>query len=232
MKVVVIPKRPIPGILPKNKWIDTKMVLDLNRNEIKHCMQYGSVFDESGNLIDSRSIQNIPAQIIKEAKPVEEPIVVTSNPIPEPVVEIEVPEPIVEEVPEPEVVEETPVVEEAIEEEPEESPYYNLEVVSYETVDDYIVMEVEMDTNSKLEGNLYGLFSAVSNRPTSIEYQTDNGWVKFSTKFANFTSISNGDRFVFRFIPKNELEFTFRLLVKESNNVLASLEGSVNPSEL
>ena len=90
-----------------------------------------------------------------------------------------------------------------------------------------------MNTNSKLEGNLYGLFTVISGaRPTSLEFKVGDEWFKFSNKFANFTEIENGAKFVFRFIPKNENEFTYRLSIKSSNDVLAKLEDKVNPSEI
>lgn len=258
MKVVIIPKKPIPGILPKNKWIDDKMVLDLNRNEIKHCMQFGNVYDESGNLIDAVSIKNIPDRIKFTEKVVSESN--TENKIPEnpsteplekqnnqkepvkeeikeePVVEpTVVEEPVIEEEPVAEPIEETvpeeePVVEEEVD---TEAPYYNLQVLSCNKEDEYIVLTATMDTNDKLEGNIYGLFNVIAGtKPTSIEYKNADNWVKFGSKFASFESISNGDTYTFRFIPKDGSEFAFRILIKEGSTELAKLEAKLNPSKM
>lgn len=231
MKVVVIPQRPIPGILPKNKWIDAKMVLDLNKNEIKHCMQFGNVYDESGKLIDAMNIKNIPDMIKSTDKVVSEPEK-----------KIETPEVTLSEVSKPVIIEEKPVSEEievpvekpvVKEVEPEMRAYYELEVESCVKEDDYIVVTTAMVTNSKLEGNLYGLFNLISGpKPTSIEYKSGDNWVKFGSKFANFESISNGDTLSFRFVPKNENEFAFRILIKEANTELAKLEVKLNPSTI
>ena len=245
MKVVVIPKRPIPGILPKNKWISEKTVLDLNKNEIKHCMQFGNVYDEKGNLIDSISIKTLSFDVKPVVEEVVEPVmatagystpvvdeveepevVLTTTPVEEPVVVVteEVVEPVVEEV----------VTVEPVAEEPEvvdEVPYYNLNT-SYTKEDDYIILEAEVNTNSKLEGSLYGLFSVVSGTKPSIEYKSGDNWIKFSNKFANFDKIENGDKFVFRFAPKNENEFTYRILIREGSTEFVRLEGKVNPAEL
>ena len=233
MKVVVIPQRPIPGILPKNKWIDTKMVLDLNKNEIKHCMQFGNVYDESGKLIDAVNIKNIPDMIKSTGKVVSEPEK-----------KIETPEVTLPEVSEPEIIEEEPVseeievpVEEPVIEEVEpvedEAPYYIFKIESCVKEDDYINLTLAMDTNSKLEGNLYGLFNITSGpKPLSIEYKSGDNWVKFGSKFANFETISNGDTLSFRFVPKNENEFGIRILIKEANTELLNYECKLNPSTI
>ena len=228
MKVVVIPKRPIPGILPKNKWISEKTVLDLNKNEIKHCMQFGNVYDEHGNLIDAMSIKTLSfnTQVVVEPKVVE-PVVETvevTPVVPEPVVAAE--EPIVEtveEVIEPVLVEEPTVLEDI---------YFNLEAVAKKE-NEFIILEAEMKTNSVLEGNLYGLFSVISGtKPVPFEYMVDGEWIKFNNKFANFEKLEDGDKLAFRLTPKNESEFGFRILIKEANNELVKLEGKVNPAEL
>ena len=225
MKVVVIPIRPIPGILPKNKWIDTKMVLDLNKNEIKHCMQFGNVYDESGKLIDAVNIKNI-SDVIKS----------TVKVVSEPEKEIEVPKVTLDEQSEKEEIIETSVSEEIEKIEidiAEDVPYYNLEILSYEKEDDYIILNTFMDTNSKLEGKLYGLLNVISGtKPLTIEYKNADNWVKFGSKFASFDTISNGDKFTFRFVPKNESEFAFRILIKEANTELAKLEITVDPTKL
>lgn len=66
MIVRVVPMRPIPGILPKNKWISSEGVYDLNKAEIIRCSQYGSVYDEDNNLVDSNyfsQLKNIDIKI-------------------------------------------------------------------------------------------------------------------------------------------------------------------------
>ena len=60
MKVKVNPQRPIPGILPKNKWIDHEMECDLNKSEIMRCMQFGTVYDMEGVVIDTKYLQSFP----------------------------------------------------------------------------------------------------------------------------------------------------------------------------
>ena len=244
MKVVVIPKRPIPGILPKNKWISEKTVLDLNKNEIKHCMQFGNVYDEKGNLIDAISIKALPFVEKPVVEEVVEPIAVE----PVTVASTGYIAPVVEEVKEPEVVltttktitvdEPIPVaviseeVVEPIVEEIEETRYYELKP-TYSKEDNYIILEAEVKSNTKLEGNLYGLFSVTSGtKPSSMEFNVNGEWFKFTNKFANFTDIENGAKLAFRFVPKNENEFAYRILIKEANTELVRLEGKVNPAEL
>ena len=107
-------------------------------------------------------------------------------------------------------------------------PYFEL-VPSTSKEDEYIFLEAKMNTNSVLEGNLYGLFTINSGaRPASIEYLSNGNWIKFSNKFANFNIIKNDDKFVFRFVPRSENEFSYRLVIKEANDVLAKLEGVIN----
>ena len=241
MKVLVIPKKPIPGILPKNKWIDTKMVLDLNKNEIKHCMQFGSVYDENNKLIDSISIKNIPDTISKEKSIEIKEVIINSNtensiefnekqkedenPNTKNLKEVSNPE-------EKKEVEHTELEENHVEEDIVQEPYFNL-VATYSPEDEYIILSAKMNTNSKLEGNLYGLFSITSGvKPSLIEYKSKDNWVKFSTKFSNFDEVENEDEFIFRIIPNGEEEFAFRILIKETNVELVKLEGKVNPKEL
>jgi hypothetical protein len=135
-----------------------------------------------------------------------------------------------EEVVEP--VKEEPVV--VVTEEPEEldNIYYGLKA-QYSKEDTYIILEAELETNSKLEGNLYGLFSTISGpKPAPFEYKTETGWVKFNNKFASFDKLENGDKLTFRLTPKNENEFTYRILIREGTTDFAKLEGKVNPAEL
>lgn len=244
MKVKVIPKKPIPGILPKNKWIDMEMELDLNKSEITHCMQFGSVYDENGKLIDSLSIKSIPTSIIpNRVKPVkkvviEENIITTVETVGEPIKidmsKYERPEVTYINAHTDEVIKEEPIVEEIIEVEPSwpetSKEYFILDKVSVKKEEDYIILEVESNSNYTLEGNLYGLLSVISGtRPTPFEFKVGGEWFKFNNKFANFSAIENGAKFVFRFSPKSENEFTVRIVIKEANNELARLEEKINP---
>ena len=235
MLVKVIPVRPIPGILPKNKWIDTEMVLDLNKNEIVHCMQFGNVYDEDRKLIDAISVHKADfgkpkAKPVEVVKPVEvEPVIVKDVPtvtMSEPVKEEKsVEEPIIE------VHPINPIVETTLEN--VENPVVCfLEQVSCVKEDNYIILTTQMNTNSKLEGNLYGLFNVTSGTRPVIEYKLNDQWIKINNKFANFNKIESGDKFVFRFLPKNENEFSYKIVIKEANEVLTKLEEKINPVNL
>ena len=70
MLVKVIPQRPILGILPKNKWISDEMELDLNKREITHCMQFGSVYIGDVLVTDLNINLFYPAIIKVNNKPV------------------------------------------------------------------------------------------------------------------------------------------------------------------
>ena len=235
MLVKVVPIRPIPGILPKNKWIDDEIILDLNKNEIVHCMNYGNVYDEDGNIIDAISVhkkainQNKP-KAVEVIKPVEvEPVIVKEVPeiiIPEPVKEVAIMGPITV-IP----VEEEPVIEPVIEESVEE-PYFKLEMISCVKEDDHIILETQMNTNSKLEGSLYGLFNVTSGTRPMVEFKTASGWNKVNNKFADFNEILNEDKLTFRLTPKNENEFAYKILIKHASEVLVSLEEKINPEKL
>lgn len=249
MVVKVFPVRPIPGILPKNKWIDSPITLDLNKNEIRHCMQYGHVYDENGKVIDNLSILNHDIKVQSNVKAVNnaevEPIVIKEiskdNKIVETPKVAYIVDPIsVVETNEVETVEED-VVEETVEEATEEElveetieeDYFKLKEISCIKDDKHIILELEMDTNSKLEGTLYGLFSITSgSKPNPLEFKVNDEWTKFNNKFADFTSIENGAKFIFRFSPKNENEFGYKILIKQANNVLVSFEDKVNPKNL
>ena len=229
MKVKVIPVRPIPAILPKNKWIDCEMELDLNKNEIVHCMQFGNVYDEDGKIIDAVSVhkkdfmkpKTKAVEIIEAA--LIEPAVIEVNPI-NPLLEVIRTEEVVVE----EVVEEIKEVIETV----EELPVFNLEEVSCIKKEDFIILTTQLKTNSKLEGNLYGLLSVTSGPKPTFEFRVNEEWFKFSNKFANFDSMEDGAKLVFRFLPKNENEFSYRILIKQANDVLVKLEGKVNPANL
>jgi hypothetical protein len=241
MIVKVVPVRPIHGILPKNKWLDTEMVLDLNKNEIVYCMQFGNVYDEDGKLIDAISVHQ-KAKVNPKTKAVE----IIETVAVEPVIVKEVPEVATVELTttendEPMVIEaeQEPIsepvavyTEVAVEEEKEEPKYFNLEVSSCVKEDEYIILTTQMNTNSKLEGNLYGLFNVTSGTRPVVEYKLNDEWVKINNKFANFTKIENEDKFVFRFTPKNENEFSYKIVIKEANEVLTKLEEKINPANL
>lgn len=241
MLVKVVPIRPIYGILPKNKWIDTEIVLDLNKNEIVHCMQFGNVYDEDGKLIDAISVHQ-KAKVNPKTKAVE----IIETVAVEPVIIKEVPEVATVELTVTENVEEMAIeaeqepisepvavyTEVAVEEEKEEPKYFNLEVASCVKEDEYIILTTQMNTNSKLEGNLYGLFNVTSGTRPVIEYKSNDQWVKINNKFANFNKIESGDKFVFRFLPKNENEFSYKIVIKEANEVLTKLEEKINPANL
>ena len=249
MKVLVVPKRSIPGILPNNKWINGEMVLDLNKTEIRHCMCHGYVYDEHGNYIDERYLDNIDklvstpkVTVVKEENPLPEVAVITSDTTEsEPLIidmsKEDIPEVVTTGIIGHEIIEETPAVEEVayaieeIKEEVKEELYYNLEVASISKVDEYIILVVEMNSNAKLEGNLYGLFTITSGARPSVEFNVGNEWFKFNSKFADFTCIENEAKFIFRFIPRNENPFAYRILIKEASEVLTKLEGTINPNE-
>lgn len=150
---------------------------------------------------------------------------------------VEEPAPVTEEV---STVGEEPAVEES--EEPvaddEVVPKYELEVVSCTRYADAIELATQFVSNvEKITGEFYGLFNILSGaRPASLEYLVEggdiSGWVKFNNKFANLSEIENGTKFRFRFIPKNDSKFAYRISIKENNEVVVKLDGEVNPSEL
>lgn len=244
MKVTVVPSRPIPGILPKNKWIDTKMELDLNKNEIKHCMQYGNVYDKSGKLIDTMNIQNLFNKKVykKLVLKIETPVVINENinlvsekddtnvslnQTSEEVLEINEEEPVVIETEEKEAEVADKQVTENIE------IYNNLKLISYKKENEYIVVETQMDSNSTLEGDLYGLFLVTSGpKPSYIEYFSDEKWIKFNNKFSNLDTVNNEDKFIFRFIPRNDNQLSIRITIKEASEILSKLEFTILPSDL
>ena len=239
MKVKVVTKYPIPGILPKNKCIQGEMELDLNKNEIIHCMQFGNVFDEDGNILDRLSLKNIDKPI--KPRGMIKPIVFTVTP-PEDV-EIKVEpgyhEPISEpKLPKQGVVgapisikgKETTESVEVIKKDFVKD--YTLKVVSCVKEDNFYVLEVEFCTGvGKIGGNMYGLFSNVdgSKRPYVLEYKNGDTWQKFNNKFSNFDVLANGDKFVFRFIPATDKGvFKYKLVIKEVNNELVTLKDEID----
>lgn len=245
MKVTVVPKRPIPGILPKNKWIDTKMELDLNALEIKRCMQFGEVYheDEVIDEIKLRNLDLIMNSIHKKIKNDYIPPMMNSNKNIMKVIEELIKPQVVEEQPVisvQTVVEEIPpvVIPAAIVEEPPvavsiptviavEPPITNneMEVVSITSIkevscikdNDYIVLEFELDTKETLE-NVTATFKI--NCGSKPEYKVDEDkWMKFNYKFASFNELENNHKFVFRFIPshKSPLKYDISLIQEKQD---------------
>ena len=225
MIVKVVPIRPIPGILPKNKWVDSEMVLDLNKNEIIHCMQYGNVYDEDGNLFDAISVHK--KSVVVNKPKVMKPEVIKNDSDALLIKE----EPVVNSISE-EVVIMGPI--EVIEDEPAvvETEYFDIKVLDHIKEENSIILITQMDTNSKLEGSLYGLFNITSGPRPTLEYKVNDEWVKFNNKFSNFETIENGDKFVFRLTPKNNNEFAYKLLIKQANDILVSFEEKINPETI
>lgn len=249
MKVKVVPKRPISGILPKNKWIDSELELDLNRIEISRCMQFGTVYDMDGIVIDDKyvsrlndmgklipnvSVKIIDSAVIEKNEPAFVPFVSIKGPIeevkePESTTTVyESDEPIVIDMggkfpEEPVTINETVEKEEIISE---------LELLSCKKEDDYIILEVQFNSTNKLEKSMYGLFNITAGSRPSVEYKKGENWIKFSNKFNNFSLLEDGYRFVFRFVPKNESELKYKLLIKSGNDIIAVLEEKINPAQL
>ena len=225
MKEKVIPARPIPGILPKNKYIENETVLDLNKKEMIHCMQYGTLYDENGRIIDKYYLNKPLVKIIKK---IDTAIELTNKAISEASVQEHLEqEKIVKDNIVDYVKEETETIIEEI------KPEYNINMVSI-TKDDYITIETEFSTNvEKLEGNLYGLLDITQGpKPTVIEYKSGENWIKFAKKFTDFKVINNGDKFVFRIMPKNGSPFMINLSIKEKNEVVASAAIAIQPVDL
>lgn len=214
MRVKVVPKKPIPGILPKNKWIDKEMELDLNEREIIRCMNFGIVYNENGEVISSYAINsnNNNVDFIIDVKNNDTKPFVTGMSI----------NPVIEQ-------EQTSITSKVVAE-PVET-YYNLEVLSCTREDGYIVLETVFNTNTNniKYKNLYGLFNIVSGSKPLVEYKSEDSWIKFNSKFANFSDIKDKDKFIFRFSPKNNSKIEFRIIIKEANSILAKLESFIEP---
>jgi hypothetical protein len=215
MKVVVDPKMPIPGILEKNKFLVEKMELDLNEKEIYRCMQFGTVYNENGDVIDLEYLNSISKH--KFRKPYSKPeITIKSRPFgnnrhSEP---------------------ETPTVM-SLRPTEEEQGELSIVEVSCTKEEDYIILELGAETGS-VSGDLFGLLSVFTNVKPMVEYKVKDRWVKFNGKFSNLSKVKAGDFFVFRIHPKNDsnMKYTFRLKDKENNNELFKLEGTINTENL
>ena len=213
MKVRVVPERPISGILPKNKWLDTEMELDLNKNEIIRCMQFGSVYNMNGELI-----KEVPSYVSTYTAPLVQPkpLLINADPA-----ELSKP-----------FVEETPVVHipnvTVIEEEQKEEITKLFLTVSASTEDEYVYLTVQFVPNGEgFEGNLYGLLNIQGQNKPVVEFKQEDNWVKFGSKFSNFNCLKNEDKFEFRLVPKTKDQIKFRVLVKEGNKVLVQLEDTI-----
>lgn len=247
MKVKVVPKRPISGILPKNKWIDSEMELDLNKAEIARCMQYGSVYDMSGNVIvdinksgkiakydeaqlksDNNNIKkeynkllfdNFGPVVMSDIKPKEVESVMTVSEGEPVVIDMggKLPE--------------GPVFVTGMSVEEKEEIVSELEVLSCKKEDNYILLEVQFNSTDKLE-NVYGLFNVISGSRPVMEYKKEDNWVKFSNKFNQFSELNDGDKLIFRFVPKNESTIKYKLSIKKGNDLICLLEEKINPEEL
>lgn len=208
MKVRVVPERPISGILPKNKWLDTEMELDLNKNEIIRCMQFGSVYNMNGELI-----KEVPSYVSSYTTPLVQPkpLLINTDPA-------ELSKPIIEDSDE-EILKQVPQVE----------IINTLKVLSATREDDNVFLTVQFETNGEgFEGNLYGLLSFVGQNKPVVEFKQEDNWVKFGNKFSNFNNLKNEDKFEFRLTPKSEDEIKFKLFIKEGNKVLVQLEDTIS----
>lgn len=234
MIVRVVPKRPIPGILPKNKWIDIEMELDLNEKEIKRCMQYGDVYF-NGEIIDE--VKLISLSFIKPEKKIEyQPTIETTEL--EGVLEID----------KPSITVITPVFkqpqESAIVEEKQETIMVNMpdvvEVINKLTEvscvreDNYIILELQFNTNSVFNyENVIGMFKV--NSGSKIEYKSDSDkWVKFNHKFNTFEKLENETKFVFRFNPSHKSLLKYHLTLKQEkeNGIEVNLDGTIDQANL
>lgn len=209
MRVRVVPSRPISGILPKNKWLDTEMELELNKNEIIRCMQFGSVYNMDGELI-----KEVPSYTTNYTAPLvqQKPLLINTDleELSKSTPEDNSDEDILKQVPQVEIVN-------------------ALKVLSASKEDDYVFLTAQFETNGEgFEGNLYGLLNFVGQNKPVVEFKQDDNWVKFGSKFSNFSSLKNEDKFEFRLTPKSEDEIKFKLLVKEGNKVLLQLEDVIS----
>lgn len=237
MIVRVEPQRPIPGILPKNKWIDKPMELDLNKNEIIRCSQYGSVYYQN-ILVDNTNVDNIIKNIKKVSN---KNIVVVEEQISESSIETattSIGDTFTIDMQNQNSIDVSVNAEQTTESitiDNTKNEDYKLQLLSVSKNEDFVIVETEFNTEvGKIGGNMYGLFSIVGgNRPSTLEYNIlDDSWIKFNNKFANLSVLENGNKFIFRFIPKNDLPIKFRIFIKEGNNVLAKLEGDIDPSNI
>lgn len=235
MNVRVVPKRPIPGILPKNKWIDVEMELDLNESEIRRCMQYGVVY------YNDEPIKDLNLCILSENK--YKPAIETVEILEEEISEedeshITIITPVFKQMPEPVLVTEPNIVEEIVESvlvaEPNEIEVISelKEVSCVREDNNYIILELQFNTNINHE-NIMGMFKI--NSGSKVEYKSDSDkWVKFNHKFNTFTELENDTKFVFRFNPshKSLLKYNLTLKQEKENGIEVSLDGTIDQENL
>lgn len=242
MNVRVVPKRPIPGILPKNKWIDVEMELDLNESEIRRCMQYGIVYYNDEPIKDlnlcilSENKPSCKVEIVNETNIDEVPFTVITPVFkgPEPIYKAEdIESPVIEE-----YIEEV-VVEKLVDEPVIMGPIEVIDIintlkeVSCVREDNYIILELQFNTNiDKLE-NMIGMFKI--NSGSKIEYKSDSDkWVKFNHKFNTFEKLGDNTKFVFRFNPSHKSLLKYHLTLKQEkeNGFEVNLDGTIDQSNL
>lgn len=228
MKVTVDPYRPISGILPKNKLISEKMELDLNRTEIVRCTQFGTVFDEDLNVIDINNIDQLFKQNNKKDlhKHIDFNLSQKDNiPIQTKSVVEESKESLYTEDDQKEFEKQKDII------------YYAIDKLKVEKEDNHIILPFEFKILSedfdKVGGNLYGLLTFTGSRPTQLEYLAGDNWIKFNNRFNNISTLVDGDKFTFRFIPKNNSTIKYKFSIKDSdtNQVLIEQSGEIDPSE-
>lgn len=222
MIVTVDPQRPISGILPKNKWITEKTELDLNRNEIIRCTQFGTVYDPDMNIINTHNIDEIIDLDNKRqlSKCIEDLKYHTLD-----ILDKDVLFGKQEETPKKEIPEEITVDNDLKIE-------YTLNQVNYYKEDDYTVVEMEFNTTGEtISGDLYGLFMIIGTKASTLEYKSGDNWQRFNNKFANMSTLSNGDKFVFRFILKesNVSNVRYKMYIKDksTNKELVSIQNEI-----
>lgn len=225
MRVTVVPQRPIKGILPKNKWITEEMELDLNRNEIIRCMAYGSVFYNGIQIVNSDSLNKAEKSAYLDLK------MKVDEEIKQPkLTKIIIHD--VKEIPkeQTEVPKEQPVIEEVNN---DIKIDYTLSETNCTKENEYIILDVQFNTSvGEIAGNMYGLFNIIGKRPSTLEVKVDSGWVKFNSNFRNFSTLKDGDKFTFRFIPRDESIIKYNVMIKDGKTILAKLMNQIDPTKL
>lgn len=229
MKVKVIPMRPIPGILPKNKWIDTEIELDLNVMEIRRCMQYGSVYYEN-EIMDNTKLclfNNDETKLSSVKIELPQRIITTET---KGVLEIDEKEvtSLKSDQPSKSFIENNQSDETEIDNE------LKIKELSCIREDNYIILELQFNTNSLFNlDNVNGTFKV--NSGSKIEYKSDSDkWVKFNYKFNTFEQLENDTKFIFRFIPNHKSLLKYHLILKQDkeDGIEVDLSGTIDQSNL
>lgn len=224
MKVKVVPKRPIPGILPKNKWIDKEMELDLNIQEIKYCMGFGIIYHD-GELVDEVNIFKINEP--KKHAPIDE--IIPEEPkapiMRGPMVGYRISQPVKVEAVE---LDATPQEEDI-------KPIQiinSLKFVSCVKEENYTILEFEFNTTGEKVGkDLEGRFNI--NAGSKVEYESaSDKWIKFNSKFATLNDLEDGTKFVFRCTPNHKSLLKYVLSIKDNNGFDVKIAGSVDQMNL